>query len=146
MDQSRQKSYPPRKNQQTLDFLDSLKHQLGDANHKSFGLYMKLFKEHGQQKMETALFLTLRNNQVPLSGKMRYFLAILMDKGYKKQSRAEYREQTKKRKQTEAGAAYEEMKSVLLKKMIPEYERRANIRSRLLHKVAKQERGKTYAG
>jgi hypothetical protein len=103
---------------------------------------MKLFKEHGKQKIETALYLTNRNTQLQNNGKLKYFLAILVrqDRKYRKETRQEYKQTKQKRKQTEAGALYEQMKSKLLKNMTPQYQRRASVRSRLLHKVAKQER------
>ena len=130
----------PRKNQEVLDFLEKVKFELKDANPKTFGLYMKLFNQHGKQKIETALYLTTRNTNISQEGKLRYFLAVLIGKGYKKETRKQYKEQKQKRKQTDGGALYEKMKSKLLKKMTPQYARRAGVRSQMLHKVAKEER------
>lgn len=119
---TRQTNKKPRKNQEVLDFIEKIKKQLQDENPKNFGLYMKLYKQYGKQKMQQALAVTLKKKNS--NDKLRYFIALLVK---------EERYQIIKEK-------YNKLKSKLLRKLTPKYQRISQTRSRLYHKIAKEER------
>ena len=139
-----QKLYPPkfsevklgrtrRKNQAILDFLEDTKKGLSD-DAKNFGLYMKLYKGFGKEKIQRAANIALRNENVADKDKFRYFLGIL---------KRDETPQTKEKAATvnqEVLARYKKLKAGLKKKMTPKIQKRANVRTKILHKVSKNER------
>jgi hypothetical protein len=124
----------PRKNQEILDFLESVKKQLNDMNPKNFGLYMKLYKTHGKEKIVQSLKITLQKQEI--TDKFRYFLGILMEE---LKHRPELKEKSVKINK-EVLEKYRKLKKKLKKKLTPKYQRISRTRSRMYHKVAKQER------
>lgn len=127
-------SAKPRKNQEILDFLESIKKQLNDPNPKNFGLYMKLYKVHGKEKLTQALQITLAKEKI--TDRFRYFLGILMAE---QKRQPELKEKAVKINK-EVLAVYNKLKQKLKKKLTPQYQRISRIRSRLYHKIAQEER------
>ena len=125
----------PRKNQAVLDFLEDTKKRLNDTA-KNFGLYIKLYKGFGREKIERAIEISLRNQNVAEKDKFRYFLGVL-----KKDETPETKEKAATVNQ-EMLAKYKKMKAGLKKKMTPKIQKRAGVYSKILHKVAKEERKK----
>ncbi|MEW5805714.1 MAG: hypothetical protein AB1721_03275 [Patescibacteria group bacterium] len=126
----------PRKNQEILDFLEAVKKQLNDANPKNFGLYMKLYKVHGKEKISRALEIALQKKEI--TNNFRYFLGILAEE---QKRRPELKEKSVKINQ-EVLEKYNKLKRKLKKKLTPKYQRISRTRSRLYHQVAKEERNK----
>jgi len=126
----------PRKNQAVLDFLEDTKKRLNDTA-KNFGLYIKLYKGFGREKIERAIEISLRNQNVAEKDKFRYFLGVL-----KKDETPETKEKAATVNQ-EMLAKYKKMKAGLKKKMTPKIQKRAGVYSKILHKVAKEERKKS---
>jgi len=78
---SKEATIKKRKNQEILDFILFLKKKLNDEETKNYGLYMKLYKENGKEKMLEALSLTLKRNP---QEKFRYFYLCLLNQKNKK--------------------------------------------------------------
>ncbi|HCI05626.1 MAG: hypothetical protein UX26_C0022G0018 [Parcubacteria group bacterium GW2011_GWC1_45_9] len=126
----------PRKNQETLDFLESLKTRLQDQNPKNFGLYMKLYKGFGREKMDEAAAVASRKfpGQTQNSQAFRYFLGIL------RRSETPAIKEKSATVNQEILTKYKKMKAGLKKKMTPKIQKRASLRTRIMHKAAKEER------
>ncbi len=122
-----------RKNQAILDFLEDTKKGLNDSA-KNFGLYMKLYKGYGREKIERAVKISLKNQNVAEKDKFRYFLGIL---------KKDETPQTKEKAATinqEMLAKYKKMKVGLKKKMTPKIQKRASLSLKIAHQVSKLER------
>jgi hypothetical protein len=63
-----------RKDQDIIDLAERIKKELGDNRPKSFGLYVKLVKEFGRNRIEDAFWRAVRSDA---HDKIRYFLGIL---------------------------------------------------------------------
>ncbi len=127
-----------RKNQTVLDFLEDVKKRLND-NTKSFGLYIKLYKGFGREKIEWAVKISLKNQGVAEKDKFRYFLGILK----KDPSTALRTSEIKEKSATvnkDALALYKKMKVGLKKKMTPKIQKRASLSSKIAHEVSRLER------
>ena len=118
---SKEATIKKRKNQEILDFILFLKKKLNDEETKNYGLYMKLYKENGKEKMLEALSLTLKRNP---QEKFRYFLSLLI----------------KSEKQKELLKDYQKLRKNLAKKFTPQYQRRASERTKLQSQISKTER------
>lgn len=110
-----------RRNQQTLDFIEEIRKQLGDDRPKSFGIYMKIYKDFGKEKMSWAARETIRRNP---TDKFRYFLGIFW----------------KMKENKEVLQQYKKLRASLVKQMTPPILRSARKRSRFQVKIARQER------
>jgi len=128
----------PRKNQGVLSFLENLKKQLSDENSKNFGLYMLLYKRHGQKAMEEALAITLHKG---IPEKFRYFLGVLHGNARERnpEKPKTYKETTTPIDQ-EGLDKYNELKRALLQKLTPKYQKSSRTRTGIYRKLAKQER------
>jgi len=113
---SKEATIKKRKNQEILDFILFLKKKLNDEETKNYGLYMKLYKENGKEKMLEALSLTLKRNP---QEKFRYFLSLLIKELLKD---------------------YQKLRKNLAKKFTPQYQRRASERTKLQSQISKTER------
>ncbi len=89
-----------RKDQEIVDFADKIRKELGDNRPKSFGLYMKLIKEFGKNRVEEAFWKTVRSD---VKDKIKYFLGILSNI----------------RKQKNILRQYHALRAPLLEKMTP---------------------------
>lgn len=110
-----------RRNQEVLDFLENVKGQLDDNRPKSFGLYMKLFKQFGREKMTWALCETLRRKP---TDKLRYYLGIF----------------SRLKEDKDVLRQYRKLRSSLVKQMTPPVLRSPGGRTRLHVKMAREER------
>ncbi len=135
-----------RKNQAILDFLEDIKKQLNDTNPRNFGLYMKLYKGYGKDKLQRAADIavkrfTLSNfAQQNLRGQeFRYFLGVLKKDPSTTLRTGEIKEKSATINK-EVLNLYKKMKAGLKKKMTPKIQKRAGVYSKILHKVAKEER------
>jgi len=125
----------PKKNQAILDCIEDTKKQLNDTA-KNFSLYVKLYKGYGKEKIQEAVKISLKNKNVSEKDKFRYFMGIL-----KKIETPEIKEKSATINQDNIDL-YKKMRSHLKKKMTPKILSRASIRTKILQKVAKQERNK----
>lgn len=123
----------PKKNQEILDFIEDTKKILND-NAKNFGLYVKLYKGYGKEKIQEAVKISLKNKNVSEKDKFRYFMGIL-----KKVETPEIKEKSATINQDNIDL-YKKMRSQLKKKMTPKIQKRAGVYSKILHKIAKEER------
>ncbi len=132
----------PKKNQETLDFIEWVRAKIGDKNPKSFGLYMKLYKQVGKSAMLHAVTATIAKQE--LENKIPYFLGVVYrsqkELGMRKEKRAKVKLEGEQAQKTRS--KYEHMLKNLKKKLTPAYQRKSRIRSAMLHAVAKQERKK----
>jgi hypothetical protein len=78
----------PRKDQDLVYLADKIRKGLGDNRPKSFGLYVKLIKEFGAKRVNSAFWKTVRKNA---DDKMRYFLGILSHLRSQKKILRQYR-------------------------------------------------------
>lgn len=111
----------PRKNQQTLDFIEDIRKQLNDENPKTFGVYMKIYKDFGRERMRWAAMQTIRRN---VTDKFRYFLGIFWKMKEDKQTLQQYKA----------------LRASLVKQMTPPILRSARRRSRFHVRIAREER------
>lgn len=123
----------PKKNQAILDFLEDTKIRLND-NAKNFGLYMKLYKGFGREKINQAAEIAIKNERVAVNDKFRYFLGIL------KRDETPVVKEKSATVNKEILAMYKKMKAGLKKKMTPKIQKRASVYSKIVHKAAKEER------
>ncbi len=132
----------PKKNQDILDFIEWVRAKIEDKNPKSFGLYMKLYKQAGKSAMLKAVTATISKQE--LSNKVAYFLGVMYreqkELGMRKEKRAKVKLEGEQAQKTRS--KYERMLKNLKKKLTPAYQRKSRTRSAMLHEVAKQERKK----
>ncbi len=132
----------PKKNQEVLDFIEWVRAKIEDKNPKSFGLYMKLYKQIGKPAMLRAVSATLAKKE--LTNKIAYFLGVAYreqkELGMRKEKRAKVKLEGERAQKIRS--KYESMLKNLKKKLTPAYQRRSRTRTALLHAVAKQERKK----
>lgn len=122
---------------QNLDFIDKLKKALGDTNPKSFGLYVKLFKEFGQSGLAKAVAIS---REKPATYRLKYFLGILAKERESRKLRRRVRKSPEIKEGDSTTEQYLKLKEKLVRQMTPKYERISRERSRLAVKVAREER------
>jgi len=123
---------------ENLEFIDSLRKALEDERPKSYGLYVRLFKEFGREKMTKALALSLDK---PTSYRLKYFLGVLAKERQLRRLRRHLQRPPEIKAEGNANfERYLKMRSKLIKQMTPRYERISRTRSRLHVKIAKEER------
>lgn len=136
-------SSKPKKNQDVLDFIEWVRTKIEDKNPKSFGLYMKLYKQVGKSALLQAVTATLKKQG--LENKVPYFLGVIYrqqkETGMRKEKRAKLKIEGEQAQKTRS--KYERLLKNLKKKLTPAYQRKSRSRSAMLHAVAKQERKKT---
>ena len=110
----------PRKNQQTLDFIERVKGELGDVNSKTFGVYMKIYKDFGKEKMLWAVRETRRRRP---TDPFRYFLGIFW----------------KMKEDRQTLDQYKALRSSLVKQMTPPILRSGKRRVRYIVKSPRRE-------
>lgn len=125
---------------ENLDFIDRVRKALGNEHPKSFGLYVKLFKEFGREKLAKAFAIAM---QKPEAYRFRYFLGVLVhereEKKMRRRARARVRVPVPTGNSPEAMEFFK-LKTKLLKKMAPPYERISRKRAGLVVKIAHEER------
>ncbi len=122
---------------ENLNFIDDLRKALGDTNPKSFGLYVKLFKEFGQSGLAKALAIS---QERPAAYRLKYFLGILAKERESRKLRRRVRRSPEIKEGDSTTEQYLKLKEKLVRQMTPKYERISRERSRLAIKMAKEER------
>jgi|GEM_PF-5528873 len=122
---------------ENLKFLEHLGKTLGDKQLRSFGLYVKLYKEFRRKGLEEALLIS---SEKPVEYRLKYFLGILSKEREDRRLRRRVRRSPEVKPGDSAMEQYVKLRAKLVKQMTPKYERISRTRSRLHMKLAKEER------